>query len=117
MDKRLFAYAALMLIGTFISAVAQVILKKAAQKQYDSFLKEYLNAPVVIAYFIFFAASLLAVFAYKVVPLSMGAILESTGYIYVTLFSVLIFHERIGAKKILALLLIVGGVLVYSILG
>ena len=115
MDKQLMTYAALMLFGTFISSVAQVMLKKAAQKQYASFWKEYLNARVITAYAIFFAASLLAVFAYRVVPLSMGAILEATGYIYITLFSVLIFHEKIGAKKILALLMIVCGIVVYAL--
>ena len=115
MDKQLLTYAALMLFGTFISSVAQVMLKKAAQKQYASFWKEYLNVRVIAAYAIFFAASLLAVFAYRVVPLSMGAILEATGYIYITLFSVLIFHEKIGAKKILALLMIVCGIVVYAL--
>ena len=117
MDKQLLLYASLILVGTFISSVAQVMLKKAAQREYGSFWKQYLNVRVIVAYAIFFGASLLAVFAYKVVPLSMGPILEATGYIYVTLFSVFIFHEKIGAKKIAALLLIVGGIVVYSVLG
>ena len=117
MDKKVLAYAALILLGTFISSVAQVVLKKAAQKQYDSFLKEYLNPPVIIAYIIFFGASLLAVFAYKVVPLSMGAILEATGYIYVTVFGVLIFKEKLNVKKLAALALILGGIAVYALAG
>ena len=117
MDKRVLSYAVLMLFGTFISAVAQVMLKKAAQKQYASFWQEYLNPRVIIAYVIFFGASLLAVFAYKAVPLSMGPILEATGYLYITIFSVCIFHEKLNAKKIIALALIVGGIAVYSLLG
>ena len=117
MDKRVLAYAALILLGTFISSVAQVVLKKAAQKKYDSFIKEYLNPPVIIAYIIFFGASLLAVFAYKAVPLSMGAILEATGYIYVTVFGVLIFKEKLNAKKLAALALILGGIAVYALAG
>ena len=117
MDKRVLAYAAFILLGTFISSVAQVVLKKAAQKKYDSFLKEYLNPPVIIAYAIFFGASLLAVFAYKVVPLSMGAILEATGYIYVTIFGVVVFKEKLNAKKVCALVLILGGIAVYALMG
>ena len=117
MDKRVLAYAALILLGTFISSVAQVVLKKAAQKKYDSFIKEYLNPPVIIAYIIFFGASLLAVFAYKAVPLSMGPILESTGYLYVTVFSVTVFHEKLNAKKLAALALILGGIAVYALAG
>ena len=106
-----------MLLGVFISSVAQVLLKKASQRQYDSVVKEYLNVPVMSAYAIFFAATLLTIFAYRVVPLSMGAILEATGYIYVTLFSVTVFHEKIEREKIIALIMIVSGIIVYSCLG
>ena len=116
-DKRLILYALLMLLGVFISSVAQVLLKKAAERKYDSLVKEYLNARVIIAYAIFFGATLLSVFALRVVPLSMGAILEATGYIYVTVFSVTIFHEKIGGKKMAALGLIIAGIVVYSWLG
>ena len=106
-----------MLIGVFISSVAQVILKKAAEKQYSSVIKEYLNVRVISAYAIFFAATFLSIFAYRVVPLSMGAILEATGYIWVTFFSVMIFHEKVGKEKILALAMIIAGIVVYSCLG
>ena len=106
-----------MLFGTFISSVAQVLLKKASQKHYDSVLQEYLNLPVITAYAIFFAATFLSIYAYKVVPLSMGPIIEATGYIYVTIFCVTIFNEKINKQKIFALILIIGGITVYSVFG
>ena len=117
MNRQLMLYAALMLAGTFISSVAQVLLKKAAQREYASFLQEYLNPRVIFAYVIFFGASLLAVFAYRVVPLSMGPILEATGYIYVTIFGVAIFHEKLTPLKLAALGLILAGIAVYALLG
>jgi multidrug transporter EmrE-like cation transporter len=117
MDKRVLSYAVLILVGTFISSVAQVMLKKAARRQYASFWQEYLNPRVIVAYVIFFGASLLAVFAYRAVPLSMGPILEATGYIYVTIFGVVIFHEKLSPRKLLALGLILSGIVVYSLLG
>ena len=117
MDKRVLSYAVLILIGTFISSVAQVMLKKAARRQYASFWQEYLNPRVIVAYAIFFGASLLSVLAYRAVPLSMGPILEATGYIYVTVFGVLIFHEKLSPRKLAALGLILGGIVVYSLLG
>ena len=45
MDQSLkvFLYALVLLLGVFISAIAQVILKKAASKHYGSFVKEYLK--------------------------------------------------------------------------
>ena len=117
MNGQLILYACIMLLGVFISSVAQVLLKKAAQKQYDSVLEEYLNWPVITAYAIFFAATFLSIYAYKVVPLSMGPILEATGYIYVTIFGVTIFHEKLDCWKLIALALIIGGIVVYSALG
>jgi multidrug transporter EmrE-like cation transporter len=117
MNDHLFSYACLMLLGVFISSIAQVLLKKAAQRQYDSVIKEYLNARVISAYVIFFAATFLSIFAYRVVPLSMGAILEATGYIYITVFSVCIFHEKINKEKLIALGLIIAGIVIYSLLG
>ena len=117
MNGQLILYACIMLLGVFISSVAQVLLKKAAQKQYGSVLEEYLNWPVITAYAIFFAATFLSIYAYKVVPLSMGPILEATGYIYVTIFGVTIFHEKLDRWKLIALALIIGGIIVYSALG
>ena len=107
----------LMLTGVFISSFAQVLLKKAAEKHYDSLIKQYLNFPVLSAYAIFFLATFASIFAYRAVPLSMGAILDATGYIFVTLFSRAVFHEKIGWKKLFAQMLIIAGIVVYSCFG
>ena len=115
MDTKLLAYACLILIGTFISAVAQVMLKKATMKEYSSRIREYLNPLVIFAYAVFFGASLLSVVAYRVVPLSMGPILEATSYIYVTIFGVTVFKETITGKKIAALLIILTGIVIYAL--
>ncbi|WP_304580618.1 EamA family transporter, partial [Dubosiella newyorkensis] len=77
--------------------------------------QEYLNFPVIFAYTLFFLATLLSIFAYRVVPLSFGPVLESTSYIYVTIFGILIFKEKINAKKIVALVLILIGIIIYSL--
>ena len=56
----------------------------------------------------------MCIFAYRVVPLSFGPVLESTSYLYVTVFGVLFFKERITKKKVVALMLILLGVVIYS---
>lgn len=117
MSRAMLPYAALMLLGVFISAVAQVLLKKAAMRQYDSFWAQYLNPRVMLAYGVFFAATFLSIFAYRVVPLSLGAILEATGYVYVTAFGVMIFGEKLTTRKLTALSLILIGIVVYSLSG
>ncbi|MCR5215700.1 MAG: multidrug ABC transporter [Lachnospiraceae bacterium] len=112
-----FLYGSLILLGTFISAISQVMLKKASQKHYESVIQEYCNPLVIFAYGMFFGATILAVLAYRGIPLSMGPVLEATSYIYVTIFGVKIFHEKVNRQKILALVLIVAGIVIYSLLG
>lgn len=117
MNKTVLLYSLLLLLGVFISAISQVMLKKAAQKTYDSHIKEYLNPLVIFAYVMFVGTTFLSILAYKGIPLSMGPVLEATSYIYVTVFGVKIFGEKINKMKILALVLIIVGILVYSLLG
>ncbi|MCR4717789.1 MAG: EamA family transporter [Lachnospiraceae bacterium] len=114
MNSKIAMYACFMLLGVFISSLSQVLLKKEAVKEHKSFISEYLNVRVIVAYSIFFSATLLSLIAYKVVPLSYGAIIEATSYIYVTIFGVIFFKEKVNAKKLLALILILAGIVVFT---
>lgn len=107
-------YAGINLVGVFISAISQVLLKKSAMAGHESALAEYLNPRVIIAYAMFVGSTLLSVIAYKGIPLSMGPILDATGYLWVTVFGITIFGERLGTKKVLALALIIGGIAIYA---
>lgn len=115
MDRVSIFHIGLLLVGVFISAISQVMLKKAASKHYDSPVKEYLNPMVMFAYIIFIGTTFLSIFAYRGIPLSMGPVLEATSYIYVTFFGVKVFKEKINGKKVLALGIIVLGIVVYSL--
>ena len=117
MDKTTLFYALLCLAGVFISSVSQVLLKKSAMKHYGSALREYLNPLVITAYAIFFGATLMNVLAYRGIPLSLGPVLEATSYLYVTFFGVTIFKEKLTPKKVLALALILGGIVLYAVSG
>lgn len=110
-------YALIFLFGVFISACSQVLLKKSAAKHYDSCVQEYLNPFVITAYVIFVFAVFLSAYAYRGIPLSMGAVLETTSYLYVAVFGSMFFDEKISKQKILALVFIVSGVLIYVIYG
>lgn len=115
--SRTLLHALILLSGVFISAISQVMLKKAAMRSYDSPIKEYLNPLVIFAYVLFIGTTFLSILAYKGIPLSMGPVLESTSYLYVSFFGATIFHEKITGKKVAALVLIIGGIAVYSLLG
>ena len=112
MNSIVAVYSLFILAGTLISSISQVMLKKAAMKEYSTKIREYLNPLVITAYCIMLAASLFTVIAYKQVPLSLGPVLESTSYIYVTLFGIILFKEKMNKRKIIALALIVGGIIV-----
>lgn len=117
MEKPMLFYAGLLLLGVFLSAISQVMLKKAALRQYSSKLREYLNPLVIVAYTIFVGTTFLSIYAYKGIPLSMGPVLEATSYIYVTIFGVTIFKEKLNKRKLVGLALIIAGIIIYSLLG
>lgn len=117
MNKNIFLYSLILLFGVFISSISQVMLKKAAQKEYKNHLQEYLNPIVIIAYILFVGCTFLSILAYRGLPLSMGPILEATSYFYITFFGVKIFGERINARKCIALGFIIIGILIYSVWG
>lgn len=102
------------LFGTFISAISQVLLKKSTQKEYKHWIREYLNLSVILAYGIFFLATLCTVVAYKYIPLSMGPILGTLEYIYVALLSYFLLKENISKRKLWGLIIIIFGVLIFS---
>ena len=117
MNKTVLLYSCILLLGVFISAISQVMLKKAAMKKYDSVIKEYMNPLVIFAYVLFVGTTLLSILAYRGIPLSMGPVLEATSYIYVTIFGVTIFKEKMNARKVIALGTIITGIVVYAMLG
>ena len=115
MNNMLF-YTILFLVSVFISSISQIILKKSAEVKYASVIREYLNPMVITAYTIFLASTLLTTFAYKGVPLSLGPVLEATGYIYVAVLGTLILKEKLSRRKIIGNVLIIAGIMVFALL-
>ena len=98
--------------SVFISSVSQIILKSSADKKYDNKIREYLNPRVIIAYGIFFLATLVTVYAYKGIPLSVGPILETTGYLWISLLGYFILKEKISRRKLAGLCIVVAGIVI-----
>ena len=108
-------YIGLFLFSVFISAVSQIVLKTSANQKHDSWLKDYLNAKVIIAYSIFFVSSFITIFAYRGVPFSLGPMLEATGYIWVAALGYVFLKEKVTNKKKIGLMLIVAGIMISNI--
>ncbi len=113
----MFEAAVVFEIAIFLAASAQTILKYAASRQYVRWWETYLNPYVLGAYGMLFCSLLLSVWTYRVLPLSMGAVLVATVYFYAALFGRLFFGERLTRRKVLGLVLIAGGLSVYAMGG
>ena len=105
----------ILMVSVLISSVSQVLLKKAADKSYAGFLEEYINPLVICAYGMFGASVVLTMLALRAVPLSLSPILESTGYIFVSVLGYFVLGERFGKRKILGFALILAGIAVFSL--
>ena len=117
MNKQMILHAAIMIAGVFIASVAQVLLKKEAMIPHENRIKEYLNWRVILAYSMMLVSTLFTVRALRVIPVSMGSVLDSFGYIFITFFGCMTFRERITKERIAALILIISGIIVYGIAG
>lgn len=108
-------YICMFLGSVLISSFSQILLKKTAEYTYESKMREYLNARVILAYGLFFSSTLITLYAYKVIPLSMGPILEASGYVWVAILSWLFLKEKIKAKKTIGLLVIIAGIVIFAV--
>ena len=108
-------YIGIWMFTVLISSFSQVLLKIAANKKYDSRIKEYLNPIVITAYGIFFLSTLLTMYALKYVPLTMSPVIESASYIFVPVFGVLMLREKISKRRLLGMGIMLIGMLIFAL--
>lgn len=108
-------YIFLLIFSVFVASFSQILLKVSANKKYKSRLYEYLNPYVIIAYSIFFLSTIITVISYRGIELKYGAVIESTGYIFVLVLSKIILKEKITKNKIIGIILIIFGIFIFTI--
>ena len=113
-DMLTLIFSGVFLCSVLISSISQILLKKSADKTYDSRLKEYLNPLVIIAYGMFFCSMMITMYCYRYVDVSAGPIFESAGYIFVGVLGYIFLKEKFTAKKIIGMLLIMIGIVIFS---
>ena len=99
------------LITPFLSALSQLLLKKAADNPKYSGIRTYLNGQVILAYGLFFGCMLLKVVALRTLDLTIASVLEASGYLYVMVLSFLILKEKITPRRLIGNLVIVLGII------
>lgn len=107
-------YYLIMLLSVTVASLSQILLKKSALKQYDSFIKEYVNLYVIIGYGMLFGSMILTIIAYSGVEFKIVPVMESAGYIIVMILSLVFFQEKITKKKAIGTLLILAGVIIFN---
>lgn len=105
----------ILIISVLIASISQILLKKSAEKEYPSLLKEYLNPYVIIGYGMMVLSTILTILAFKGLDYKNGPIIESIGYLFVMLLSWKFLKEKITKKKVIGNALILIGIMVFYI--
>ena len=106
----------LALFVQLLASISQILLKKSSQKQYPSFIRQYLNILVVGGYGLLVVSMFVAIVCYGHMPYMYVVIIEPVGYILVMLLSRIIFREKITKNKLFGMIMIIGGILVFYLL-
>jgi len=108
-------YFAIAIFSGILSSFSQILLKKSALKKKNTVISEYLNMQVIMAYGITFICMLLTIIAFKGIPYKYGSVLESLTYIYIMILSKLFIGEKITKHRLLGNIIIVIGVIIFSV--
>ena len=107
-------YYLLVIFSVLSAAGAQMLLKKGADGAYHSWWRQYLNGYVIAGYAIMFACMALNIFAMsRGVALKEVSIIESLSYLFVPLLSFLIFKEKLTKTRLLAIVIIITGIIIF----
>lgn len=109
--NNLFFYLAL--ISVVIASFSQVLLKMGAGKTYHSKIREYLNFYVITGYGMLFVSMILTIVAYKHLSYLSVPVVEAVGYVLVPVLSYFVFREKFTKRKIMGILFILTGILIY----
>ncbi len=110
-------YFFLMILAELIASSSQMLLKKSAQKEYPSFIREYLNLLVIGGYGLLLVSMIISIFCYDGLGYMGVVVMEPIGYIIVMLMSRIFFKEGFTTRKLAGMCLILGGILVFYALG
>ena len=104
-----------MLVGVFLGSIAQIPLKSSALEKEPQTISYFLNKKTILGYGLMIVASLLSFVAIRNIELKRGAIIETSGYLFILAISRIVFKEIITRRQYIAALLIIIGILVFNV--
>ena len=102
-----------MIFVELLASISQVLLKKSAQKEYPSRIREYLNVLVIGGYVLLVIGMIIGTFCYKHLGYMGTVVLEPIAYILVMILARIVFKEKITRTKIIGMIIIVTGIVVF----
>lgn len=107
-------YYLIVVFVVFASACSQMLLKKGASVEYNSFIRQYLNPWVISGYGIMGLAVIVNIYCMsKGVQVKELSIIESLSYLFVPCLSWMFFGEKLTKRKALAIGLILIGIIIF----
>ena len=107
----------LMILAELIASTSQILLKKSAEKEYPSFIREYLNILVIGGYGMLMVSMVISIFCYDGLGYMGVVIMEPLGYIIVMFLSRIVFKEKFTLRKLIGMTMILTGISVFYVLG
>ncbi len=109
-------YYIIVILSVFAAACAQMLLKQGARKEYASWWRQYINPWVIGGYGIMACSLVLNIWCMsKGVQVKEVSVIESMSYLFVPVLAFMLFKEKLTARKICAIGIIVGGVIIFFV--
>lgn len=102
-----------MVLCALLSAFSQILLKKSTLEKHSSFINNFLNAKVIIAYSIFALTLFMNIYAFTGIPYKLASVLNASAYIFTMLLSARLLKDKISWQCAIGNALIVIGIVVY----
>lgn len=98
------------LLSTFVTAGAQVFLKKGADLISADFIKIITNYSIILGFVLYGIGAIILIYALKNGELNVLYPIYSTGFVWVILISYFYLGEIINIWKIVGIIFIIGGI-------
>ena len=109
-------YYFVVILSVFAAACAQMLLKRGARKEYGSWWRQYINPWVIGGYGIMACSLVLNIWCMsKGIQVKEVSVIESMSYLFVPVLAFMLFKEKLTMRKIGAIAIIIGGVIIFFV--
>lgn len=107
-------YYIVVILSVCAAACAQMLLKQGARKKYIGFWRQYMNPWVIGGYAIMACSLVMNIWCMSNgVQVKEVSVIESMSYLFVPVLAFLVFREKITLRKAGAIVIIIGGVIIF----